>query len=72
MIMISKKCPSCGEELKIEENTLFFSEEEVKEEVFCPFCKAHVYEAKTDGWFTVTSEKIEKLKPSKSCVYPMP
>lgn len=70
MVQQETECKNCNKEVIITENSLFYSEEKIDSNIFCPECKDKLTTLKTDGWFFVRTKteylkeiEIEKSKP---------
>ena len=62
------ECKNCNQEIVIIENGLFYSEEKIDTNVFCPECDDKILTLKTDGWFFVQTktEYIKEIEIEKS------
>jgi len=71
------KCENCKTEIVINNDKLFFSEEEINTIVSCPICHSELLTENTDGWLFVQTKKeylkdleIEENKPRLTSIIP--
>ena len=65
------KCKFCKTESEVQEENLMFEGIKKIEAAYCPNCNKKIFEAKTDGWFSVKRAEFER-KEDLECTYPMP